>query len=142
MITIEEISIGTAWLKAFEQTSKNRGSKKPMSVTFSQAEGVDSFNKATETSPNYAIPYYNRAFIKMKLKDYNGAIIDFNKAIELNPKSVFSYYYINAYHNRANSKYLLKDYKGAIIDFSKAIEHKPKFATAYYKRGICKINLK
>jgi tetratricopeptide (TPR) repeat protein len=77
----------------------------------------------------------------MKLKDYKGAIIDFNKAIDLNPKSILSYYYINAYHNIGNSKYLLKDYKGAIIDFSKYIEHKPEFATAYYKRGICKINI-
>ena len=36
------------------------------------------FNKAIELNPNYADAYYNRGNAKGNLKDYKGAIADFN----------------------------------------------------------------
>ena len=41
---------------------------------------------------------FNSGNAKSELGDYRGAIQDYNKAIELNPK------YANAYYNRGNAK--------------------------------------
>ena len=68
--------------------------------------------------------------IKSKKGDHNGAISDYTKAIEINPKLY------GAYHNRGLSKGKLNDYEGAISDFTKAIEINPKFYRAYFNRGI------
>ena len=80
--------------------------------------------------------YYNIGVYKAKLKDYNGAISDYNKAIELNPN------YTKAYYNRGISKSKLKDHYGAISDFNKAIELNPNYTKAYYNRGWSKDELK
>ena len=72
---------------------------------------------------------------KYDKKDYKGAIISINKAIELNPKNS------DAYFNRGNCKDDLGDKKGAIDDYSKAIELNPKLALAYMNRGNCKSDL-
>jgi tetratricopeptide (TPR) repeat protein len=61
--------------------------------------------------------------------DNKGAIEDYTKAIESDPK------YAEAYCNRGAAKYKLGDYKGAVEDCNKAIEFNQKFAIAYYNRG-------
>jgi len=61
--------------------------------------------------------------------DYNGAISDYTKAIELNPK------FANAFYNRGCVKRKIGDYNGAISDYTKAIELDPNFLDAYYNRG-------
>ena len=87
------------------------------------------------TKVQTAKEYFYRGISKNDLKDYNGAISDYTKAIELNPN------YASAYNNRGNSKDDLKDYYGAISDFNKAIELDPNYANAYKNRGISKENL-
>ena len=80
--------------------------------------------------------YYNRGDAKLKLKDYKNAILDYNKAIELDPN------YVDAYNVRGLAKYDLKDYGGAILDFNKVIELNNKgpyfLAGAHYNRGDAK----
>ena len=80
--------------------------------------------------------YYNQGYAKFESKDYSGAIADYTKAIELNPKYTFVYY------NRGLAKNLLKDFRGAKVDFTKAIEIDPADAKLYGNRGIAKANLK
>ena len=46
--------------------------------------------------------------------DYTGAIADYDKAIELNPK------YAEVYFNRGIAKFILKEKDGACLDWSKA----------------------
>jgi tetratricopeptide (TPR) repeat protein len=53
---------------------------------------------------------------KMKNKEYEGAIIEYTKAIKSNPKIA------NLYNERGKAKDSLLDYQGAIEDFTKAIE--------------------
>ena len=48
--------------------------------------------------------YYNRGNDKADKGDHYGAIIDFTKAIEINPKDD------DAFFNRGNSKSAIKDY--------------------------------
>jgi tetratricopeptide (TPR) repeat protein len=60
--------------------------------------------------------YYDRANCKFKLKDYCGAISDYDMTIELNPNDKFAYY------NRGSAKYNLNQKNSACIDWSKAGE--------------------
>ncbi len=73
---------------------------------------------------------------KSKNNDYEGAIEDFTKAIELNPENE------DAYIERGIAKYKLEDYEGAIEDFTEAIELNPENEDAYYWRGFTKYDLK
>ncbi len=76
--------------------------------------------------------YYNRGVNKSDAGDYYGAISDYSKAIEINPRDA------DAYNNRGFSKNKLGDHDGAISDYSKAIEINPEHANAYSNRGISK----
>ena len=58
--------------------------------------------------------YFSSALDKAKANDYYGAIADYTKAIELNPKDA------SAYNNRAASKYFSNDLKGACEDAKKS----------------------
>ncbi len=64
-----------------------------------------------------------------EVKDYDGAIAEFTKAIESNPG------YEGPYWGRGTAYNIKGDYDRAIADYTKAIELNPKYATAYYYRG-------
>ena len=81
------------------------------------------------------LAYFNRALSK-KDEDPKGAILDFTKALSINPKDA------NAYSNRGILKRLMKDNTGAISDFSRAIALNPSDAKAYLNRGIAKRSIK
>ncbi len=66
---------------------------------------------------------------KAKVKDYEGAITDFTRAIDFNPNNY------KAYTNRGTSKRELNDYQGALADLTKAIELNPNVDTIYLARG-------
>ncbi len=61
---------------------------------------------------------------------YAGAITDFDKAIEINPR------FANAYFLRGILKTYCQDHKGAAIDFEKSIELDPEFSEVYNKSGL------
>ncbi|WP_051410946.1 tetratricopeptide repeat protein [Synechococcus sp. CC9616] len=79
-----------------------------------------------------ATQYFNQGVEKYEAGNYQGAIDDFNKAIEINPQDA------DAYNNRGGAKIELGDYQGAIDDWSKAIEINPKDAVAYLSRGVAR----
>ena len=78
---------------------------------------------------------YERGNRRQESGDYYGAIADYTRAIEINPR------YANAYNNRGNTKYELEDYYGAIADYTRAIEINPRYDKAYYNRAISKRKL-
>jgi tetratricopeptide (TPR) repeat protein len=79
--------------------------------------------------------YFNRGVVKYDLGDKQGALADFNKAIELDPNLT------TAYNNRGNFKYESGDNQGALADCNKAIELDPNLTTAYNNRGNVKSKL-
>jgi tetratricopeptide (TPR) repeat protein len=123
------------------------------------------YNKTVEDAKLIlAFSYYNRGTAYIHKGEYDNAIEDYNKAIELKPDFAEAYNnrgntysdkgeYDNAiedynkaiklkpdfavaYNNRGNAYYYKGEYDNAIEDFNKAIELKPNYALAYYTRGI------
>ena len=88
-----------------------------------------------ESSPDSST-YYNSGNAKYQLKNYRGAIDDFNKVIMIDPQNA------NAYYNRGDVKYQLKDYKGAIDDLTEAININPDYTNAYINRSDVKYTFK
>ena len=75
---------------------------------------------------------FNSGVDKYEQGDYQGAIADYTKALEINPESA------NAYYNRGNAKNKLGDHQGAIADYTKALEIDPQNGIAYLNRGVVK----
>ena len=119
-------------------------------------------DKKVDQDPIAETDAYKSGMAKVTSKDYNGAIVDFTKAIELDPTNDKAYYmrgttksslenhngaiedYDKAiklnprslyYRTKGNSKDDLKDYKGAIEDYTEAIELDPDDRHSYYYRG-------
>ena len=138
-------------------------------IGYNKGKNNNTINKSS-TDDRAGDYYYYNGLDKYNLEDYKGAIVDFTKAIRINPNDL--YYYIfraqakeklkdyngaisdytraiklnpsvgNYYNNRGFCKENLKDYTGAIADYTRAIELDPKHEKAYYNRGFCKGNLK
>ena len=83
---------------------------------------------STPKPPDYAF-YQNRANANFVMGEYDTAITDYNKAIELNQKEP------SVYFSRGLAHFNKQSYTTAIADFDKVIELDPKEAMAYFKRG-------
>ncbi|HJT45554.1 MAG TPA: tetratricopeptide repeat protein [Chthoniobacterales bacterium] len=83
-------------------------------------------------NPKDAQGYVDRGNARGNFGDVNGAIADYGRAIELDPKLV------GAYYNRGLGKRDKRDFDGAIADFNRAIELKPNDHEFYNERGIAK----
>jgi tetratricopeptide (TPR) repeat protein len=92
--------------------------KKALELGYEAAEHfLISYCDFKPTTAEPAQDYYKIGFDKYWYKkDYKGAIDDFTKAIELNPK------YAGAYFYRGFCKSKLKDKEGACLDWKKAAE--------------------
>ena len=80
--------------------------------------------------------YYEKAEAQYSDGNYKAAIINYTKAIEMDPNDYM------AFSNRGLTKYNLKDYAGAIADLTKAIDIEPNTSFNYNNRGLAKENLK
>ncbi len=68
-------------------------------------------------------------------EDYKSAIVDFDKAITLNPE------HVRAYYKRGKAKYHVNDHVGAMDDCTHVIQLNPEHARAYNGRGVAKSKL-
>ncbi len=121
---------------------------------------ITDLNEAIKCSPDFFLPYFNRAMVRFKQLEYERVSQDYDrsetsadskprnnvsdmglvkrdldKVIELAPDFVYAYY------NRGNILSSLKDYRAALVDYDRAIELDANFADAYYNRGLTHIFL-
>jgi tetratricopeptide (TPR) repeat protein len=143
--------------------SSATGSSPDTSGRSAAAESSPSGSPANEQSVEDLV---NRGIEKGKEGDLDGAIADFTRANQLNPKDDAPYYnraqakrlkkdaagaiadYTRAielgsqnpaaYNNRGNARAENNDRDGAIADYTRAIELKPDYARAYYNRAVAK----
>ena len=71
---------------------------------------------------------------KHKLEDFQGAILDYEKAIGIKP------FYPDAYSYRGLAYHQLGNFGKAIEDYNKALELDPKNEGVYINRGIARIS--
>lgn len=102
-------------------------------------EALKCFNKAIMMRDDQSDYYYWRALARKHLKQFRGAVNDFNKAVELNPET---FNILEIYNERGMSYGYLTEYENALLDFNKAIELKPQCAEYYDNRGITYFNMK
>ncbi len=69
-------------------------------------------------------------------KDYEGAILEYSKAIDLDPNNP------ELYNSRGFSRHQLNQYESAIADYDKAISLKPNVYASHNNRGASKNALK
>ncbi len=101
------------------------------------AEALERFTKAIEQNSNNdtdVILYVERGKIKKYLQDFQGALEDINKDLEIKPEAWM-------YVERGEVKREMKDFQGALDDMNKGLELKQK-GWMYLMRGKLKIELK
>jgi tetratricopeptide (TPR) repeat protein len=80
-------------------------------------DAMSGYTKLFEIKNDYSV-LGERGKVKSILKDYEGAINDYNQAINVDPNSTSV---LLCYKYRGDAKTTLNDYKGAISDYAKAI---------------------
>ena len=88
-----------------------------------------SMTSEKEQRVEYAEVYFNRGDAYHRKGDFDLAIGEYTKAIELKLD------YTNAYNNRGVAYYNKGDYEKAIVDFNRAIDLRPDDAKTYFGRG-------
>lgn len=82
----------------------------------------------TAPTPDFAF-YRKRADENIGKGEFDSAVSDYSKAIELNPKDAATYL------NRGRAYSNKKSYDLAMLDYDKWVELSPKETTAYFTRG-------
>src|SRR6266496_2931178 len=88
--------------------------------------------KESPASAGTVEDFFNRAGAKKAVGDLDGAIADYDRAIQLDPKDAA------IYNNRGLAKQEKGDLDAAIVDFNRAIQLNPKDAVACGNRGSAK----
>lgn len=86
----------------------------------SAAEAAASGPAVTEANKQESQNYIESAFSREKKSDFDGAMKDFDRAVELNPRNV------RGYNARGTLKFRKGDYNGALADYLKAAEIMPR----------------
>ena len=81
--------------------------------------------------------FFNRAQDKFEVANFEGAILDYNKALELSPAEICL-----VYSMRGNAKSNLGDFDGAISDQNKALYIDPSYADGYFNRSSAKFKMR
>lgn len=77
---------------------------------------LNDYATCLQINPKFPYAYFNMAYVKCKMRDYEGALSDLNKAIEIEKD------FAEAYFNRGLTKIYLDDIDGGAMDLSKAGE--------------------
>ena len=84
---------------------------------------------ALPTSLSVIQACYSRGLSSSNQGNYQGAIADFDQAIELNPQLTEAYYYRGLAYSE------LQQYEKAIADFTTAAQNKPNWPDVYFNRA-------
>lgn len=103
-------------------------------------DAIEKITKSIEVKNDFDISYFYRAVAYQSMEDWDNAMLDYTKSIQLNPKMT------DAYYNRARIILSRKDIENpkienAVSDLKKALELDEKFVDALYAMGAAKKKL-
>jgi tetratricopeptide (TPR) repeat protein len=167
-----KVNISFSYLVAVQLKEETNATESPLPASAhgagsgGQSAAAESSSSASPANEQSVEDLVNRGIEKGKEGDLDGAIADFTRANQLNPKDDAPYYnraqakrlkkdaagaiadYTRAielgsqnpaaYNNRGNARAENNDRDGAIADYTRAIELKPDYARAYYNRAVAK----
>jgi tetratricopeptide (TPR) repeat protein len=81
------------------------------------------------------VAHFDRGFVYADLGQWDKAIADYSKALEIDPN------FADGYFDRGIAYGALGEWNKAIDDYSKAIEINPKYTNAYDNRGVAWVKL-
>jgi len=117
------------WLEYFKVDDRAANIPEFVNVEFGYWDKItDKFSHVAD--------YNVRGTSKAQFGDFQNAIVDFNKAIQINKKDH------QAFANRGKAKDELGDLQGALSDLTKAIELDPENHDYYIHRGNTKLKMK
>ncbi len=91
-----------------------------------EEEAMTSLNRAIEKFERHALAYERRGYVNYRLRNYDDAMYDFSKSIDINPNMP------DAYWGRANTKVKKNDIEGALADLEMAIAKSIPHQTVYW----------
>jgi tetratricopeptide (TPR) repeat protein len=94
---------------------------------------IDRFTEPV-LSPATADSYRKRGFERLNVRDYQGAVEDYTRALELDPNSAI------ACNDRGVAFSSLGDQPAAIADYTKALQLDPNQPVYYFNRGFARFN--
>ncbi len=92
-------------------------------------DSVTLWDDVIKNYPGISKAYASRGEAYSEMGEYDQAILNYNKALEINPR------FAEAYYDRGNAYNRKGHLDQAILDYTKAIEFRPNYAEAYYNRG-------
>ena len=101
---------------------------------------ISNFNQSIEMKNDWEISYFYRGVANQALENFDDAILDYTKALQINPNMA------DAYYNRAKIVLSRKDVKNpdmnkVIKDLEKALSFDEKFIDALFAMAVAYKNL-
>lgn len=118
--------------KRFHDAAEFAATLKTLSINTTPA----SDDAKEELTLQDARAYNKRGLAHFSTRNQEQAMIDFTKAIELDPD------YAEAYSNRSNSHLVMENYGQTVLDCNRALELAPDFVASYVNRGIAYTGLR
>jgi tetratricopeptide (TPR) repeat protein len=133
---LSDLDLGLSVNPDYVQALSTRADLKLLYLNDSQGALTDS-NRAIRVNPKHSKAWAVRGHYKEKARDYQGALADYDQALEISEEYVWV----------LNQRGLLKaeclnDPQGAISDYSRAVEVDPNYKWAWGNRGLANTILK
>ena len=93
-------------------------------------ESLESYNKAIEIYPEYAIAWNDKAWLLLKMGNYEQAVEDADRGIQLLNRDLAS-----TLDTKGVALAVLGEYEEALECFDKAIELEPSIAEIWFHKG-------
>ncbi len=90
---------------------------------------IANYNNEIDSDPNNCLSLNNRAEAFCNIKDYEKAVKDWNKILEIDTEYEIDYF------KKAYAEHKIDNNKQAIEDYTRYLEDNPKCASAYNNRG-------
>ncbi|MEO0206922.1 MAG: tetratricopeptide repeat protein, partial [candidate division WOR-3 bacterium] len=99
-------------------------------------DGMTLWTYVINTYPDISVAYNNRGTLYGNEKNYESALKDYDRALQINPK------YVKAYVHRGNTYNVLGDFDRALKDYDTALEIDSTYLDAYHNRAVLYFNAK